>query len=265
MQKFSSSYGGTKENFIVKIFSARTSKVEENIKSVLCVVQNIFRRGKPTTPSEFLISKLGKLTTPPIYLIDNSKIVLKFNSENLNCPARKFYNEILPKFLGEYSFVRNLILPYSNGGQMYFYIPQMNLTFEIDDDSHINKKSLDAEIKAKNIEILRIKSNDLEKGTKNFRDTMKNFKIKLWQNETIQEYKSALQIDATSLNVQYTTVIRLQIALMNCFKTGVIDINNPEINIQIINSDVSNIAELLNLAYEDLTHWILNVAQTCQS
>ena len=141
----------------------------------------------------------------------------------------------------------------------------MNLTFEIDDDSHINKKSLDAEIKAKNIEILRIKSNDLEKGTKNFRDTMKNFKIKLWQNETIQEYKSALQIDATSLNVQYTTVIRLQIALMNCFKTGVIDINNPEINIQIINSDVSNIAELLNLAYEDLTHWILNVAQTCQS
>ncbi len=256
MQKFSSSYGGTKENFIVKIFSARTSKVEENIKSILCVVQNIFRRGKPTKPSKFLISKLGKLETPPIFLIDSSKIFWKID----NSPARKFY-EILPKFLGEYSFIRNLILPYFNGGQIYFYIPQMNLTFEIDDDSHINKKSLDAEIKSKNIEVLRIKSKDLENDTKIFRDTMKIFKIKLWQNEIIQEYKAALQIDATSLNVQYTTVIRLQIALMHCFKTGVIDINNPELNIKIVNSDVPNIAELLSLAYEDLTQWILNISQ----
>ena len=109
--------------------------------------------------------------------------------------------------------------------------------------------------------VLQINNYDLENDTEIFRETMMRFKIKLRQSKVIQEYKAALQIDAKSLNVQYTTVIRLQIALMHCFKNGIINLKNPEINIKIINSDVPNIAELLSWAYEDLTQWILNVAQ----
>lgn len=255
MQKFSSSYGGTKENFIVETFSARPSEVDEKIYSVLCVVQNIFRRGKPTIPSEFLISKLGKLDKPPVYLIDDSKIIFShFKGDDAI-----FYSEVLPKFLGEYPFVINLIFPHFYGKQIYFYIPQMQLVFEIDNG---NKEDLrDAEINSKGIEILRIKTDDLKNDTANFRRTMKIFMMRLRQSQLIQEYKAALQIDAASLNVQYASVIRLQIALMHCFKTGIINLKNSEINITIANSDVPNIAELLKLAYEDLTHWILNISQ----
>ena len=111
MQKFSSSYGGTKENFIVKTFSNNKCRIDVNIFTLLCVVQNILQRSNPTKPSEFLKSKLGKLNADdiPIYLIDNSKLIwnnIKGDDQNRYYPAREFYNKMLTNFLGEYSFVK---------------------------------------------------------------------------------------------------------------------------------------------------------------
>ncbi len=281
MQKFSSSYGGTKENFIVKTFSPNTSKVDENINAVLCTVQNILQRGNPTKPSDFLVSKFGELDAPPVYLIDDSKIIwrnIKGDDENSYYPAKNFYDRILPEILGEYLFVKNLILPEAefsdvltktaafNGQATDFYCPQLKVAIEIDGGSHDEfsqrqKDNLrDAALKAEGVEVFRIKTADLESKSKIFNLIMQRLKNKVLQSDLIQEYKAALQVKAAT-NLKYDSVMRLQMALLHCFKNGVIDLKNSKLNINIVNSDVDKLDELLKIAYEDLSQWILNVAQ----
>lgn len=190
MQKFSASYGGTKEKFIVKTFSNNNSKMDINIYNILCVVQNILQRGKSTNPSEFLKSKLGNFNfdDSPVYLIDNSKLTwnnIKGDDEKKYYPARKFYNEFLPNFLGEYKFIKNLILPEAEftevldnddfkNQQIDFYIPQLKLAFEIDGSSHeeeiqkLKDNLRDKTLNDKEIEVIRIKTFDFEHKTNFF-------------------------------------------------------------------------------------------------
>lgn len=289
MQKFSSSYGGTKENFIVETFSINKAKIDAKINAVLCVVQNIFQRGMPTKPSKFLISKLkhfdeklSKLDAPPFYLVDDSKIIwnnIKGDDESFYYPAKKFYNEILPEFLGEYSFVRNLILPEAEfseiltktdifkGQAVDFYFPQLKIVFEIDGKSHeeksqaIKDKQRDRALNDEKITVLRLKTSDLENKTRDFQGKMNYFKNQVLHSDLIQDYKDALQVDGSNANLKYESVMRLQMALLHCFKNGFIDLKNPVLNIAVVNSDVPKLEELLEIAYEDLTQWILNVAQ----
>ncbi len=282
MQKFSSSYGGTKENFIVKISASKKVDVDEKINAVFCVVQNILQRGTPTLPSDFLISKFKNFDAPPLYLVDDSKIVwnnIKGDDENFYYPAKNFYEKILPEILGEYSFVKNLILPEVDfaeilnknsefdGQAVDFYFPQLKIVFEIDGTSHEDfsqrrKDNLrDAALKAEGVEVFRIKTFDLENQTPAFQAVMQNFKSKVLASDLIQEYKAALKISPAAVNLKYESVMRLQIALLQCFKKGVIDLKNSTLNINIVNSDISAPDEILEIAYEDLSAWILNIAQ----
>ena len=285
MQKFSSSYGGTKENFIVKIPSSKNVDVEEKIYAVLCVVQNILQRGTPTKPSDFLISKFKNfdVDAPPVYLIDDSEIFwnnIKGDDENSYYPAKNFYEKILPEILGEYSFIKNLILPEAdfseiltktskfNGQAADFYFPQLKTVFEIDGSSHEDfsqrqKDNLrDAALKSEGVKVFRIKTSDLENKTPAFQAAMENFKSAVLASELIQEYKAALKIYPTGNdNLKVESVMRLQIALLQCFKNGVIDLKNPALNIKIINSDIPALDEILEIAYADLSAWILNIAQ----
>ena len=69
MKKFSASYGGTKENFIVKVSSE--IPVEEKIFSVLCTVQNILQRGAAIAAEIF---------TPLIPAIITGGLILGFRN-----------------------------------------------------------------------------------------------------------------------------------------------------------------------------------------
>lgn len=283
MQRFSASYGGTKENFIVKTNLTSNSKINSDIYSLLCVVQNILQRGIPTKPSELLKSRLGELPAEePIYLIDNSEMRwsnIKGDDQKLYYPARTFYDKIIPQYLSEYSFVKNLILPEANfsdvltkttafrGQQMDFYLPQMNLVFEIDGSSHNDQTQIDkdekrdAALREEGIAVIRIKTKDIEAESSNLYGQMKWLEKNLSQNEMINSYKSALDITSDDIRVKYDTIIRLQLSLLYCFKTNAINLQNPELNIKIVNTDVNDIHKLLMLAYEDLILWISNVAQ----
>lgn len=276
MRKFSASYGGTKENFIVKVSCG--DKVSQEVLALFSVVENILQRGTPTPPSEFLKKILGKVPDAPTYLVDNSPMNwknIKGDDEKLDFPARTFYKEILPAFLDEYAFAKNLLLPEAefadvleqtttfNGQQMDFYLPQAKTVFEIDGASHDERaqaakdKRRDFALKREGNSVIRIKSFDVKNLTDALFDALENFKTKLSQNPLLEEYKTALEVQPDDIRVRYDAVIRLQLALLTFLKVNA----GAELKIKIVNSDVDNLAELLKIAHEDLKLWLENVAQ----
>lgn len=279
MKKFSSSYGGTKENFVIKIFPQKSSKIDEKVQAVFCVVRNILQRGTPTKPSQFLTDKLGDVDLKPTYLIDNSRIVwrnIKGDDENNYFPARKFYFEFLPDFLGEYAFVKNLILPEAefsdlpeknrafDGQQVDFYLPQLKIAVEIDGASHDTPEQRrkdflrDGALSAEKIEVIRITTKEFEQKTENFFKKMDRLKDKISQSKIIAEYKNALRVLPDDIRVKFDAVMRLQMALLMWLENNFAE---KCLKIKIVDSDVERLEELLAWAYEDLSVWIKNIAQ----
>lgn len=282
-EKFSATYGGTRENFIVKAFLPAQVKISSDASKIFCVVQNILQRGSVTKPSFFLKSALGEPSAAEkIYLVDKTRITwnnIKGDDTAGNYPARTFYNELLEKYLGDFSFVRNLILPEADfadiltqdrsfdGQQVDFYFPQMKCVFEIDGASHntpaqiAQDRARDKALKSEKITVVRLKTTDIYNETPYFKNVMKFFLKKLRQNETINLYRAALNISADDLRVRYDAVMRLQMAILFCLRSGVIGLSKRQLKIKIVNCDVANIDELLTTAYDDLRLWIENVAQ----
>lgn len=282
-EKFSATYGGTRENFIVKALPPAQPEISPDALKIFCVVQNILQRGCVTKLSVFLKSALGE---PPvderIYLIDKTRITwnnIKGDDAAGNYPARTFYNELLEKYLGEYFFVRNLILPETDfaeiltedrsfdGQQVDFYFPQLKCVFEIDGASHATPaqsekdRLRDAALGREGVTVERIKTADIYDETTDFKDIMETFRDRLCQNETINLYRAALNISADDLRVRYDAVMRLQMAILFCLRNGVIGLNKRQLKIKIVNTDLANLDGLLTTAYEDLRLWIENVAQ----
>ncbi len=282
-EKFSATYGGTQENFIVKALPPPQSKIPSNdVLKIFCVVQNILQRSFVTKPSVFLQSALGAPPAERICLLDGTRITwnnIKGDDAAGNYPARTFYNELLEKYLGEYSFVRNLILPETDfadiltqnrsfdGQQVDFYFPQMKCVFEIDGASHdtpaqIQKDRLrDAALRREGITAVRFKTADIYDETPRFQNVMASFLNRLRRDETINLYRAALNVPPDDLRVRYDAVMRLQMAILFCLHSGVLDPNKRQIKIKIVNSDLATLDELLKAAYEDLRLWIENVAQ----
>mgnify|MGYP002855918098 CR=1 FL=1 len=276
-ENFSASYGGTSENFTVRI-STGTGDIPVEIEPLLCVVQNIIQRGNPTLSSDFLRAKFGSPPNDKIPLLDKTN--LRWNNilgdaKNLDNPAKIFYNEILPRYLGEYAFARNLILPEApfesllekterfNGQNADFYLPQIRRVIEIDGDSHNSPAQIrkdaarDRALNDENISVTRIKTTDLRNETAAFQSAMKNLAEEIAASPEIARYRDALEILPSDIHVRYDAVMRLQIAILFYLRKNPAA---PELKIKIAGTDVENLAELLNAAYEDLTHWFDAVA-----
>jgi len=117
MQKYSSKYTNTHGNFVIQNIVGED--VQSKYYGIFCVLKNILQRGTPTPPSKYLIEKLGELSDiekSPLYLISKEEQQwinrIKGNEEDKReNPALKFFDELIPRYLSEYSFIKNLILP----------------------------------------------------------------------------------------------------------------------------------------------------------
>ena len=283
MLKYSGSYANTEKNFVILNMNNEQRIKDDNLYSLLCVVQNIIQRGHISRPSNYLMESLGSIgdVDKPCFLWpteDSKWTVIKGDDENADYPADIFYEHILGEFFGEYAFIKNLTIPEAhfedlledtksfNGQQVDFYIPQIRTVIEIDGSSHLDQeqKSLDQqrdEILAKNnIEVYRFAAGDVRNIGSGLNELMKPLIEKRSNSEILKEYISNKTIDGSNVRVKYDAVYRIQMFLLQCFKNGILNLNN-KIYINIINSDVSDIENLVKFAYQDVCLWIKNIAQ----
>lgn len=171
MKKYTANYTHTNPNFVIQ--NLVTSQTNNDLLPILYVVKNILQRGFPTTLSKYLQSQLGELHKldnfeERFYFVTNqtpiwndtikgdehkefppTKIEFEGKIIETHNPAKFFFENLLPKYLGEYSFIQSQIQPEvliteivqtNNVGfinqQVDFYFPQAKLVIEIDGLHH---------------------------------------------------------------------------------------------------------------------------------
>ncbi|MDR1721966.1 MAG: RecQ family ATP-dependent DNA helicase [Methanobrevibacter sp.] len=136
---------------------------------------------------------------------------IKGNDETGHNPAEKFFNKLIDEYFGDYSFVRNLMLPeakiddifYSSYNMLTnqavdFYLPQGNLVIEIDGSQHKEPSQMkldekrDKYLNKNGIYVVRIDVSDLENENKRFKEKIAEILKILKRSDRVENYRKAL-------------------------------------------------------------------------
>ncbi len=299
-KSYSANYSHTNHNFVFQNIPGYSIGAEtENKKYLpgLYILKNILQRGKPTLLSRYLRGELGEIHERAdfkagIALFGNKRLQwtrqIKGHPEKEFNPAKFFFDKILPKHLGEYSFVRELILPevtifditQSYVEDFYdqhvdFYLPQASLIIEIDGKQHQDKPDIDRirEGHTKRFGIETVRFNIAEISTENERFKEKIDAIlhiietaailgeerkKLDPSLiTLNDYKNAFKngIDGKHPMIQATAIMRMQILFLDLIEAGMLRFNEKW-DLEIRDHESVFIA---NLAINDLSIWFKNI------
>ena len=186
MKKYSANYSHSNHNFVIQ--NLKGERISNEYLPAICILKNILQRGKPTLLSAYLQEELGQIHRKDNFrhaypLIDkeqpNWQRIIRGDEKGNYYPAKKFFEELIPKHLSEYQFIQQLIIPeipineitqvdvdeYANQ-QVDFYLPQAYLIIEIDGSQHDNDKQKDIirdfHTAKYGIQTVRIKTVDLE-------------------------------------------------------------------------------------------------------
>lgn len=288
---FSANYTNTNHNFIIQ------NLPESSLSSIyygsiylpaIQILKNIIQRGKPTLCSKFLRSALSienfeNFSSVENALIDTKRLswqrVIKGDTVSGFNPAQKFFDELIDKYLGEFKFIRNLILPevrIFDITQVYvealynqfvdFYLPQASLIIEIDGEQHKLSKDIDyireAHANKYGVTTLRITSNEISNESKSFKEKMAwivNFLNKEITSSqggrvfTLSDYKQAYNNkNYQATNYLATAVIRFQLTILELIESGRLTFDKEWL-FEIKTRDTSKFAEL---AIEDTLLWL---------
>lgn len=286
-KSFSSSYTTSNENFVIICNDPkeRLDKFKDSaLYGLYCVVQNIIQRGFPTEPSEYLKSELGDPDFEyGIRFISSHQTywdkTIRGDEENSDYPAALFFNKRLTEHLGEYGFVRNLMIPEASfeeilgtntsfsGQQVDFFLPQLSLVIEIDGQQHNDlmqakkDQKRDAELNRHKITIQRISAKDVRNNSRKLKAFLSDLKEKASNNIELCEYKESLDDRPAEQICKYETVLRLQILLLTCLRERRLNINSERWKVKLLDSDIEELDGLLNIAYSDLQLWIDNISK----
>lgn len=275
MIKISANYCKCNNNFVILGIEKNNNSIK-HIQTIK-IVKNILNRGQQVLMSnnlkEYFDYSLDN-DNEDLKLISKENIdwdcVIKGSETNLDDnPAKFFFNKELPKFLGEYAFVRNLIKPetpineiISNPKEEYkemavdFYIPQIKWVIEIDGAQHKQQKFSDSNrdelLRRERIFVLRLNTFEMKNNFKTYKDKMNKLKEKIEKSFVINEYKNILEKnDVNNEKIKLIKIIRLQFVILELLKAGKIDFYN-EWNFKLngIENDVADIA------IKDLKYWL---------
>lgn len=288
IQKYSCSYGGTKENFVIlNVHSKVQTEIPREVKGILCVVRNILQRGGMNTiPSVFLEQKIGRIDGKvPFHLMENEipdwTNTIKGDETSGDYPALEFFSNILPKVLGDDAFAVNMFLPEADlrdilgddvgarftGQQVDFYVPSLGLVIEIDGSGHEKdfqkKKDLlrDEALRKAGIEVMRIRTSDIRQQTNEFAEQLEEIKRRIEACPLIAEYRRDLKnIQNDSIQVRLDVVMRLQMLILDCIEIKQFDWKQKQWKIFIRNSDVKKLENLFKIAIQDIRYWVENIA-----
>lgn len=210
MQKFTANYSNSNHNFVIQ--NLLGDRIENEYLAAICIVKNIIQRGCPTIPSKYLQSKLGELdksfyplvsSTPPKW-----ERIIRGDCKNNHNPAQAFFDKLLPKYLPEYPFIRQLIIPEVPINfitqievlefaqqQVDFYLPQAFLVIEIDGSQHdaIRDKTRDNHLSRFGIKTIRISTAEVEPENESFKGKLSQIRERIEQISRLQEEKKKKQ------------------------------------------------------------------------
>lgn len=292
MEKYSANYAYTNHNFVVQ-----NNKGEKNKNNpyfpMICIIKNILMRGCPTLMSGYLQEKLGEIHKSfqfeePYTLISTKTPIwlntIKGDVANNDYPAITFFEEIIPKYLSEYKFIQQLILPevpfdeitlVPNKDfakqQVDFFLPQAKLVIEIDGQSHKHndlnrlgdKERVDYLLKF-GVRTIRIDTLDIRKETDTLKEKMMEIEEQLKKfNYVFEDYKKAFanqNVDLQKYDVilRATAIIRFQILILSLLEKGKLHLDDKQWKISVVERDIKGFE---TLALEDLFLWIKNLAK----
>ena len=291
IKRFSSSYINTTDNFVIIREQHEPTDHEyrdESLYRVLCVVKNIIQRGDPTIGfptkvSRYLSDEIGQVEDTPVHFVSNElchwERTIKGDPTTSDYPAITFYNKYLPYALGkEYSFVKNLILPEADfteivgkqtefsGQSVDFYLPQAHLVIEIDGYSHSEEAQArkdyerDKELQRNKLTVIRIKAKDIKEQNSNLAYEIRRINRIITSSREINEYKRVLTEKPSNCAIKHETIMRIQQLLLLELMEHRLDLTDKAWQFCIEKSDVDEIKQLIDVAYQDLQFWIKAVA-----
>ena len=297
MKKYSANYSHSNHNFVIQ--NLKGERISNEYLPAICILKNILQRGKPTLLSAYLQEELGQIHKENNFrnsypLIDkeqpNWERIIRGDEKGNYYPAKKFFEELIPKHLSEYQFIQQLIIPeipineitqvdvdeYANQ-QVDFYLPQAYLIIEIDGSQHENDKQKDIirdfHTAKYGIQTVRIKTVDLESENEVFFHKIAEIKDRIDKVKSNQEtrkekdvtfislsdYQSAYDngIDFESSNCKATAIIRFQLLILELLENGLLNFEN-DWNLEILSRDISGFEKI---AIEDLMVWFTHICK----
>lgn len=295
MNKYTSNYSHSNHNFVIQNLTGR--RIDNEYLPAICIIKNILQRGRPTLLSKFLQEKIGAIHQTdefekPYPLIDhetpNWERIIRGDVKGNYFPAKKFFEELIPKYLSDHRFIQQLLIPempineitqievdeFANQ-QVDFYLPQAFLIIEIDGSQHernVNQDMLRDQHTGKyGIKTIRIKTTDLEAENESFKKAITAIRERIdkviarqekrRQNDSIfisiNDYKSAFQ-KGTGLTSPYykaTAIIRFQILVLELLERGLLDFSKKW-KFELLAADVNDFADS---AIQDLLLWFESV------
>ncbi len=295
MNKFTANYSYSNHNFVIQNLTGK--RIDNEYLPAICILKNILQRGRPTLLSKFLQEKIGTIHKTdefekPYPLIDNEspnwERIIRGDVKGNYFPAKKFFEELIPKYLSDYRFIQQLLIPempineitqievdeFANQ-QVDFYLPQAFLIIEIDGSQHernVNQDSIRDQHTGKyGIKTIRIKTTDLEAENESFKkaitaireriDKVISRQEKRRQNDSvfisINDYKSAFQkgTDLTNPYYKATAIIRFQILVLELLERGSLDFSKKW-KFELLTADVNDFADS---AIQDLLLWFESI------
>lgn len=295
MKKYSANYSHSNHNFVIQ--NLKGERISNEYLPAICILKNILQKGKPTLLSTYLQEELGQLHKEQDFikaypLIDkeqpNWERIIRGDEKGNYYPAKKFFEELIPKHLSEYEFIQQLIIPeipineitqvdvdeYANQ-QVDFYLPQAYLIIEIDGSQHERDKQKDLirdlHTAKYGIQTIRIKTTDLESENEVFLQKIEDIKVRIDKVKSKQkkrkekdstfislfDYQSAFQkgINLENPNYRATAIIRFQLLILELLENGILNLNNGW-NFEIFSRDISGFEKI---AIEDLMIWFKHI------
>ncbi|MCB9192807.1 MAG: DUF559 domain-containing protein [Flavobacteriales bacterium] len=198
MRRYSANYSYSNHNFVIQ--NLEGTRIDNEFLPAVCILKNILQRGCPTLLSKYLQGHLGAIHKTesfkkPYPLISNEvpkwERIIRGDVQRDNYPAKRFFEELLPKHLSEYRFIQQLIVPEVpintitqvevdgfNGQQVDFYLPQAYLIIEIDGAHHdpLEDEIRDQHTESFGIKTIRITTNEVETENESFKAKIQTIK-----------------------------------------------------------------------------------------
>lgn len=297
MNKYSANYSHSNHNFVIQ--NLKGQRIDNEFLPAICILKNILQRGKPTLLSKFLQEKIGaihksKEFSKPYPLISqdtpNWERIIRGDVKGNYFPARKFYEELIPKYLADYLFIQQLLIPempvneitqvqvdeFANQ-QVDFYLPQAFLIIEIDGSQHERNDHQDRlrdQYSARyGIKTIRIKTVDLENENAAFKKAIVDIKERIGKVSARQEERrqnNPVFISFTDLKSAFengivldspfymaTAIIRLQILILELLERGMLHATK-DWNFELYSPEINDFADL---AIQDLFNWMEPIYQ----